>query len=51
MTILIGVLVGGRLFGLFGAVISVPLVSTVKILSEEFLLPPLRELAEDEPSA
>jgi sporulation integral membrane protein YtvI len=50
VTILIGLLVGGRLFGLFGAVISVPLVSTVKILSEEFLLPPLRELAEEEPA-
>ncbi len=50
VTILIGLVVGGQLFGLFGAVISVPLVSTVKILSEEFLLPPLRELAEEQPS-
>jgi len=49
VTILIGLLVGGKLFGMFGAVISVPLVSTAKILSEEFLLPPLRELAEEEP--
>jgi predicted PurR-regulated permease PerM len=51
VTILIGLLVGGRLFGLFGAVISVPLVSTAQILSEEFLLPPLRELADEEPAA
>jgi len=49
VTILIGLLVGGRIFGLFGAVISVPLASTVKILSEEFLLPPVRELAKEEP--
>jgi len=49
LTILIGLLVGAELFGLFGAVISVPLASTAKILSEEFLLPPLRELAEEEP--
>ncbi len=48
ITILIGLLVGGKVFGMFGAVISVPLVSTVKILSEEFLLPPLKELAQEE---
>ena len=45
VTILIGLLIGGKVFGMFGAVISVPLVSTVKILSEEFLLPSLKELA------
>jgi predicted PurR-regulated permease PerM len=50
ITILIGLLVGAKAFGMFGAVISVPLVSTVKILSEEFLLPPLRELAEEKES-
>jgi len=49
VTILIGLLVGGRVFGLFGAVIAVPLASTAKILGEEFLLPPLRELAEEQP--
>jgi len=48
VTILIGLLIGGKVFGMFGAVISVPLVSTVKILSEEFLLPSLKELAQEE---
>jgi predicted PurR-regulated permease PerM len=47
ITILIGLLVGAKVFGMFGAMIAVPLVSTVKTLSEEFLLPPLRELAEE----
>ena len=47
ITILIGLLVGAKVFGMFGAVVAVPLVSTAKILSEEFLLPPLRELAEE----
>ncbi len=47
VTILIGLLIGGKVFGMFGAVISIPLVSTVKILSEEFLLPPLKELAQE----
>jgi len=50
VTILIGLLVGAELFGVFGAVIAVPLASTAKILAEEFLLPPLRELADEEPA-
>ncbi len=49
LTILIGLLVGAELFGMFGAVIAVPLTSTAKILGREFLLPPLKELAEEEP--
>jgi predicted PurR-regulated permease PerM len=46
VTLVIALLVGGKLFGMFGAVMSVPLAAVAKILGQEFLLPPLKELAE-----
>jgi predicted PurR-regulated permease PerM len=49
VTIVIGLLVGAEAFGVFGAIIAVPLVSTAKVMFEEFLFPTLKELA-DEPS-
>jgi predicted PurR-regulated permease PerM len=51
VSILVAMLVGGKLFGLFGVMVSVPLASTVKILGEEFILPPVRELAAEKPPA
>lgn len=51
VTVLIALLAGGSMFGLLGAIISVPLASTVKILLEEFVLPPLRAFAGEDESA
>ena len=45
-TIILALLVGGRLFGMFGLIVSVPFAAIVKILAQEFLVPPLRELAD-----
>lgn len=47
VAIIIALLVGGHLFGTFGMIISIPLAATAKILSEEFLIPPLEELARE----
>lgn len=51
VTILLSLLIGGSLFGVFGVILSVPLAAVVKILVQEFVLPPLRELAGGEPSS
>jgi hypothetical protein len=48
-SILVALLVGAELFGVFGMIISVPLAATVKILMQEFVLPPLKALADEEP--
>jgi predicted PurR-regulated permease PerM len=47
VTIILALLIGGSLFGIFGVILSVPLAAVVRILGEEFVLPPLREMAED----
>jgi predicted PurR-regulated permease PerM len=49
VSILVALLVGAELFGVFGMIISVPLAATVKILMQEFVLPPLKALADEEP--
>ena len=49
VTIVIGLMIGAEAFGVFGAIISVPLVSTAKVLYEEFLFPTLKELADEPP--
>lgn len=46
--VLLALLVGGTLFGMFGLILSVPLAAVMKILGQEFVLPPLRMLAEPE---
>lgn len=46
VTILLALLLGGYLFGVFGMLLSIPLAASVRILGEEFLLPPLREMAD-----
>jgi predicted PurR-regulated permease PerM len=48
VTLVIALLVGGKLFGLFGAIMSIPLAAVAKILGREFLLPPLEELSRRE---
>ncbi len=45
VTIILSLLIGGYLFGVFGVILSIPLAAIVRILSEEFVLPPLRDLA------
>jgi predicted PurR-regulated permease PerM len=47
VTIILALLIGGSLFGLFGVILSVPLAAVVRILGKEFVLPPLREMAEE----
>jgi predicted PurR-regulated permease PerM len=47
MVIIIALLIGGTLFGAFGMILSIPIAATVKILAEEFIIPPLRDLAEE----
>jgi predicted PurR-regulated permease PerM len=49
VSILVALLVGAELFGVFGMIISVPLAATVKILMQEFVLPPLKALADEKP--
>lgn len=46
LTVILTLLVGGRLFGLFGLIMAIPICTTLKILSEEFLLPAWREVAQ-----
>lgn len=46
VAIIIALLVGGHLFGTFGMIISIPIAATAKILLEEFVIPPLKDLAD-----
>ncbi|MBI4576765.1 MAG: AI-2E family transporter [Planctomycetes bacterium] len=45
LTLILGLMIGGELLGLFGLLVAVPLISVCKILGKEFVLPPLRALA------
>ncbi|MCB9934070.1 MAG: AI-2E family transporter [Planctomycetes bacterium] len=51
VTILVGVFVMASLFGLFGALLAVPLTAIAKTLGREFLLPYFRSLASEKPKA
>jgi predicted PurR-regulated permease PerM len=42
VTLIISLLVGGHLFGVFGVLAAVPVVCILKILGKEFVLPQLR---------
>jgi predicted PurR-regulated permease PerM len=48
--VIVALLIGGQLFGTFGMILSIPLAATVKILVEEFVIPPLKDLADEEGS-
>ena len=50
VVVLVAVLAGGAAFGMFGFLMALPLVATAVILAKEFVLPPLREWA-DEPES
>lgn len=49
VTILVGVFVMASLFGLFGALLAVPLTAIAKTLGREFILPYFKELANEKP--
>ncbi|MBE7491548.1 MAG: AI-2E family transporter [Planctomycetes bacterium] len=49
VTLLVGVFVMASLFGLFGALLAVPLTAIAKTLGREFLLPYFKHLAEEKP--
>lgn len=51
VTILVGVFVMASLFGLFGALLAVPLTAIAKTLGREFLLPYFKSLASEKPKA
>jgi len=51
VTLMVALLLGYEVLGVFGLVVSVPLAATIKILAKEFLLPEVRELADEEPGA
>jgi len=50
ITLMVALLVGYEVFGLFGLIAAVPLASTVKILAKEFVLPKVDELAHEPPT-
>jgi predicted PurR-regulated permease PerM len=50
VTLLVGVFVMASLFGLFGALLAVPLTAIAKTLGREFLLPYFKSLAAEKPS-
>jgi len=50
VTLMVALLVGYEVFGLFGLIAAVPLASTVKILAKEFVLPKVEDLAHERPS-
>ena len=49
VTLLVGVFVMASLFGLFGALLAVPLTAIAKTMGREFLLPYFRSLAQEKP--
>lgn len=51
LVLIVSIMIGGELFGFFGVLLSVPLASIVKILFQEFVLPPLEALAAERPEA
>ncbi len=51
VTILVGVFAMASLFGIFGALLAVPLTAIAKTLGREFLLPYFKSLAKEKPRA
>jgi len=49
VTLTVALVLGYEMLGLFGLILAVPLAATVKILAKEFVLPEVRELADEEP--
>lgn len=49
LTVILSLLVGGKLFGLFGLIMAIPITTTLKILAQEIILPQLREVLDYQP--
>ena len=49
VTIIVTLLIFGRMFGVIGVLLSVPLAAIAKILGDEFIMPLVREFAEEDP--
>lgn len=47
VTLIVALLIGGQLFGLFGVLVAIPLACILRILGAEFVLPELRQLSKD----
>ena len=48
LTVILALLIGGKLFGLFGLIIAIPLCNTLKILGQEFILPAWKDISKCE---
>jgi len=48
VTVVVSLVAWGSIFGLFGILVAIPLTIVVKILFQEFLLPPIEMLASEE---
>lgn len=51
LTIVVTLLIFGKLFGLVGVLLSVPLAAITKILGTEFVMPLIRDFADEDPRA
>lgn len=51
LTLILSVFCFGRLFGLFGVLLAVPIACVVKIVIQEFVMPEIRALAAEVPEA
>ncbi|MEM7168312.1 MAG: AI-2E family transporter [Planctomycetota bacterium] len=51
LTIVVTLLIFGKLFGFIGVLLSVPLAAIAKILGNEFLMPLIRGFADEDPRA
>lgn len=45
LTVILSLMVGGELFGLFGLILAIPICTTLKIIGEELVLPAWHELS------
>ena len=49
LTLILAILIGAELLGTFGLLMAVPLAAVLKILCQEYVIPPLKALAEEKP--
>ncbi len=45
LTVILSLMIGGNLFGLFGLILAIPLCTTLKIIGEELILPAWQEIS------
>ena len=51
LVLILVIFVGGQMMGLFGMLLAVPIFSTILILFKEFILPQIRQLADEAPDS